>query len=52
MKTVARGVTTRFPRLPLLPPQKPHTYTQRAHNTHSPPVYLYPWVDIPAIAFW
>ena len=25
---------------------------QRAHNTHSPPVYLYPWVDIPAFAFW
>ena len=21
-------------------------------KTHSPPVYLYPWVDIPAIAFW
>ena len=31
---------------------KARTYTQRARYTHSPPVYLYPWVDIPAIAFW
>ena len=28
-----------------------HTRTQRARNTHSPPVFLYPWVDIPAFAF-
>ena len=30
------------------PAMQQHTYTQCAHNTHSPPVYLYPWVDIPA----
>ena len=30
-----------------------HTLTHSAHTTHTaPPVYLYPWVDIPAIAFW
>ena len=29
------------------------TLTHGAHTTHTaPPVYLYPWVDIPAIAFW
>ena len=27
-----------------------HTRTQRACNTHRPPIYLSPWVDIPAIA--
>ena len=58
MTTVARRVTSRFPRLPLFPPitTQLHTYTltltQRARYTHSPPVYLYPWVDIPAIALW
>ena len=29
------------------------TRTHGAHTKHTaPPVYLYPWVDIPAIAFW
>ena len=48
MTTVARRVTSRFPRLPLLPPITTHLHLG---YTHSPPVYLYPWVDIPAIAF-
>ena len=30
-----------------------NTLTHSAHTTHTPlPVYLYPCVDIPAIAFW
>ena len=30
-----------------------NTLTHSAHATHTAsPVYLYPWVDIPAIAFW
>ena len=31
--------------------RKPHTYTRGACYTHIPDVHLYPWVDIPAIAF-
>ena len=46
MRTVARGGDNQVPPAPL------HTYTQRARNTHSPPIYLYPWVDILAIARW
>ena len=34
MKTVARGVTTRFPQLPLLPPQN-HTLTHGEHTIHT-----------------
>ena len=30
-----------------------NTHTHGAHTTHTaPPVYLYFWVDIPAVAFW
>ena len=30
-----------------------NTLTHSAHTTHTAqPVYLYPWVDIPAYAFW
>ena len=30
-----------------------NTLTHSAHTTHTAqPVYLYPWVDIPAFAFW
>ena len=36
MRTVARGVPTRSSRLPPSPPINAHTYTRRAHNTHSP----------------
>ena len=32
--------------------RRKHTHTQRARDTHSPPIYLYPWVDIPTFAFW
>ena len=31
---------------------KQHPYTQRVRYTHSSPVHLYPWVDIPAFAFY
>ena len=34
------------------PATQQDAYTQRANITHSPGVYLYPWVDIPAIVFW
>ena len=34
------------------PPLSKHTRTQHAHDTHSPSVYLYPWVDVPAFALW
>ena len=47
---VAWWVTPRFPLLPSFR-RNTHTHTQRAHYTHSPPDYLYLWVDIPAIAF-
>ena len=40
-----------FPTPPLS--TEAYTHTHGAHTTHTaPPVYLYPWVDIPAIAFW
>ena len=48
---VAWWVTSRFPLFPSFRRYQ-HSYAQRAHYTHNPPVYLYPWVDIPAIAFW
>ena len=41
-----------FPLLPLIPQISTHLHSARALYTYSPPVYLYPWVDIPAIAFW
>ena len=48
----ARGVPTRSSRLPPLS-ARTYTHTHGAHTTHTaPPVYLYPWVDIPAFAFW
>ena len=47
-----QGGDVQVPPTPPISAPKPHTYAQRAHNTHSPPVYLYLWVDIPAIAFW
>ena len=48
---VAKGGPTRSSRLPLSPPRPTHIHTARTTHT-APPVYLYPWVDIPAIAFW
>ena len=36
VKTVARGVMTTCSRPPPLTPYDSHTYTQRAHDTHSP----------------
>ena len=49
VKTVAHGDPTRSFSLPLSPPRPTHG----AHTTHTAlPVYLYPGVDIPAIAFW
>ena len=29
-----------------------NTLTHSARDTYSPPVYMYPWVDIPAFALW
>ena len=45
------GTNQVFPTPPLS--AKTYTHTHGAHTPHTaPPVYLYPWVDIPAIAFW
>ena len=45
------GADQVFPAPPLS--ARTYTHTHDAHTTHTaPPVYVYPWVDIPAIAFW
>ena len=40
MTTVTRGVTSRFPCLPLFPPQN-HTLTHSAHTTHTALPFTY-----------